>query len=155
MRARRYEESGSGAEGLADRDYREPGASEDDGSLRYRGFRDLWDADLIYQDSWLAEIFDQAAERVAVRESMRIEYWEKTCITGWDAEKEKHTECVLHRRGEDALQMAIRRNPGMQACMRFQTWTEEAFIHFRKEWDEVRQENIKTDRKKAAWTYDF
>ena len=40
-----------------------------------------------------------------------IEHWERTKVVGHGADGEITSENVLHRRGEDALGMAMKRNP--------------------------------------------
>ena len=60
------------------------------------------------------------------------EYWEKSVVTGYAGEG-VITETVLHRRGEDPIVMACRRNLELAGCGRIETQTEEAFMQIRKE----------------------
>lgn len=55
-----------------------------------------------------------------------IEYWQRSVVSG-SGENISASETVLHRRGEDALQMAMRRNPDLAACGRVEIRTAEAF----------------------------
>ena len=61
------------------------------------------------------------------------EYWEKSTVTGWDDEKKEHREVLLHRRGEDPVVMACRRNRELAGCSRIRTETAEAFLEIRGE----------------------
>ena len=61
-----------------------------------------------------------------------IEHWERSVVSGKGPEIEA-TETVLHRRGEDAMQMALRRNPKLAACSTIRVDTEEAFTRIREE----------------------
>ena len=54
-----------------------------------------------------------------------IEYWERSVVTGRGAEDRYAKETVIHRRGEDALQMAMRRNPEMAGCSRIEEMKED------------------------------
>lgn len=65
---------------------------------------------------------------------MTAEYWERTEVTGQrsgDGAGYTVRESMLHRRGEDALVMACRRNNRMAGCSRFCLETEEAFMIIR------------------------
>ena len=63
-----------------------------------------------------------------------IEHWERSRVRGYnEEEKKEHFEEVLHRRGEDPLVMACRRNQGLAGCGRIRTYTEEAFIQIRED----------------------
>ena len=55
-----------------------------------------------------------------------IEHWERSVVRGRGPEIEA-TETLLHRRGEDAMQMAMRRNPQLAACSTIKVQTVEAF----------------------------
>lgn len=55
-----------------------------------------------------------------------IEHWERSTVSGKGNEITV-TETVLHRRGEDAMQMAIRRNPQLAACNTIEVQTVGAF----------------------------
>jgi hypothetical protein len=69
-----------------------------------------------------------------------IEYWEKSIVKGWDADKKLDFKTeVLHRRGEDPLVMAIRRFYGMAGCQKFAVSTVEAFQIARDEDREKRR----------------
>ena len=62
-----------------------------------------------------------------------IEHWERTKVVGHGADGEITSENVLHRRGEDALGMAMRRNPKMPACNIITMATTEAFTQIRED----------------------
>ena len=62
------------------------------------------------------------------------EYWERTIVAGEDV-----AEVVLHRRGEDPLVMAVRRNLKLAGSNRISMETEEAFT-LRKE-KEIRRKH--------------
>ena len=68
-----------------------------------------------------------------------IEYWERTTVTGYDGEKQ-HKEIVLHRRGEDPMVQAFRRNRELAGCGKIETDTREAFSReIREDRDERRR----------------
>ena len=67
------------------------------------------------------------------------EHWERTVVTGRGPEDRYAVETVLHRRGEDVLQMAMRRNPGMAGCDRIEMQTVEAFVQECRETEERRR----------------
>lgn len=69
------------------------------------------------------------------------EYWEKSRVTGYAGE-EVITETVLHRRGEDPIVMACRRNLELAGCGRIETQTEEAFMQNRKDHERRTREDI-------------
>lgn len=73
------------------------------------------------------------------------EYWQRTTVTGTGAEGFSATETILHRRGADVLGMAMRRNPGMAGCSRFETETEEVFTVRRDEDGRRRKYDIPRD----------
>jgi len=87
---------------------------------------------------------------------MITEYWETSIVTGiksgddgWTAREE-----FLHRRGEDPLRMACRRNNRMAGCERFFIQTFAAFIETRGGTEETRHKaDIPTDRstRELAW----
>ena len=56
-----------------------------------------------------------------------VEYWERSRVKG-SREKMQAEEIVIHRRGADAVGMAMRRNPDMPKCDRISVVTEERFI---------------------------
>ena len=60
-----------------------------------------------------------------------IEHWERTMVVGQGPEGREASETVVHRRGEDVLGMAMRRNPEMAGCSRFEMRTVEAFTRIR------------------------
>lgn len=68
-----------------------------------------------------------------------MEHWQRTMVRGTDDEKKEYTEVVLHRRGEDALVMACRRNQGMAGCGRISMDTVEVFTQIRKDAEEHRR----------------
>ena len=55
------------------------------------------------------------------------ERWQRTVVIGRGAEDRYTKETILHRRGDDVLGMAMRRNPQMAGCEKFEMETEEAF----------------------------
>ena len=64
------------------------------------------------------------------------EYWQRSAVTGSGGDAENgftETEIVLHRRGEDPIVMACRRNRRLAGCHRFSTATMEAFMQIRTE----------------------
>lgn len=61
-----------------------------------------------------------------------IEHWQKSYVIG-TGENFQATEVVLHRRGEDALQMAMRRNPAMPGSSRVEVRSYEAFTQIRED----------------------
>lgn len=78
-----------------------------------------------------------------------IEHWERSAVIGYSEDGERTSETVLHRRGEDALQMAMRRNPELAACGRVKIRTAEAFQEERQAEDTRRPEDIQRDRKNS------
>lgn len=69
------------------------------------------------------------------------EHWERTVVTGHGPEDRYAVETVLHRRGEDVMQMAMRRNPGMAGCNRIEMQTVEAFVQECREAEERRRKD--------------
>ena len=61
-----------------------------------------------------------------------IEHWERTVVSG-TGENVQAKEVVLHKRGADALGMAMRRNPKMPACNIITMATMEAFTQVRED----------------------
>jgi len=57
---------------------------------------------------------------------MRIEHWERSTVRGY-GDDVCATESMIHRRNEDVLSMAIRRNKALAGCSMFFVDTEEAF----------------------------
>ena len=66
------------------------------------------------------------------------EHWERTMVYGSNEDR-NYSEDVLHRRGEDALVMACRRNQGLAGCGKFIIETAEAFTQIRKDAEEHRR----------------
>ena len=62
-----------------------------------------------------------------------IEHWQRTTVTGMGPDGEMASERVLHKRGDDVLGMAMKRNPELAGCSRFAMDTEEAFTQIREE----------------------
>ena len=83
------------------------------------------------------------------------EYWQRTIVRGTDDEKNEHREDVLHRRGEDPLRMACRRNQQLAGCSRISMDTVEAFQQIRQDAEESRrQKDIPRDgRREDAWEW--
>lgn len=78
------------------------------------------------------------------------EHWERTVVTGHGPEGLYAVETVLHRRGDDVLQMAMRRNPALAGCNRIEMQTMEAFIQKCREEDaRRRKEDIPRDNSKG------
>lgn len=74
-----------------------------------------------------------------------IEHWERTKVVGHGAEGMITSENVLHRRGEDALGMAMKRNPQLAGCNRITMDTMEAFTRIREEEPRRTQADIPRD----------
>ena len=66
------------------------------------------------------------------------EHWERTKVYGSNEDR-NYLEDVLHRRGEDALVMACRRNQGLAGCGRISMDTVEVFTQIRKDAEEHRR----------------
>lgn len=62
-----------------------------------------------------------------------IEHWQLSLVQGTDEEEMTHAEEILHRRGEDALVMACRRNQGLAGCRRITVETCEVFSEIRND----------------------
>lgn len=77
-----------------------------------------------------------------------IEHWERSVVSG-TGENISASETVIHRRGEDVLRMAMRRNPELAACGRVEIRTAEAFQEDRQAEDARRPEDIPRDRKNS------
>ena len=82
-----------------------------------------------------------------------IEYWERSVVTGRGEEDRYAKETVIHRRGEDAMQLAIRRNPMLAACSRIEVQTMEAFMEIRGDEQERRKEDIPRIRDGEEWDW--
>ena len=59
------------------------------------------------------------------------EYWERTMVTGENEAGVSYSEDVMHRRGEDPMVLAFRRNLRLAECNRVRADTEEAFMQIR------------------------
>lgn len=87
---------------------------------------------------------------------MRIESWENSIVIGI-GERGEIREQVMHRRGEDPMVMAFRRNQALAGCDRVRVHTEEAFIEFLKEDHEiardaeVNRQKMKEHRQEWNW----
>ena len=73
-----------------------------------------------------------------------IEHWERTVVNGI-GDNVQAKEIVLHKRGADALGMAMRRNPKMPACNRIELVTMEAFTQIREDGTRRTREEITRD----------
>ena len=84
-----------------------------------------------------------------------IEPWERSVVIG-DGENVTASETVLHKRGQDVLGMAMRRNPLMAACSRIETITVEAFTQIREDMDSGRRKADiprDPDRNQEEWDW--
>lgn len=82
-----------------------------------------------------------------------IEHWERSVVRGKGPEVSA-TETLLHRRGEDAMQMAMRRNPQMAACSTIEVQTVEAFTREIEEAPRRTQADIpRDDRSGEEWDW--
>ena len=70
------------------------------------------------------------------------EYWQRSVVTGYAGEGKTVTETVLHRRGEDPIVMACRRNLELAGCGRLTTETMEAFMQNREDYARRTMEDI-------------
>ena len=61
-----------------------------------------------------------------------IEHWQRSVVTG-GGENVNAREVILHKRGQDPLNMAMRRNPDMPACSVLHVFTQEAFTQIRED----------------------
>ena len=66
------------------------------------------------------------------------EHWQRTMVRGI-SDDTHYVESVLHRRGEDALVMACRRNQGLAGCGKFIIETVEAFTQIRHDAEKHRR----------------
>ena len=78
-----------------------------------------------------------------------IEKWERSAVIGYSEDGERASETVIHRRGADALQMAMRRNPELAACCRVEIRTEEAFAEERQAEETRRPADIPRGQKNS------
>lgn len=74
------------------------------------------------------------------------EYWQRSIVSGGDAEKIEHLEVVLHRRGDDPVVMACRRNLVLAGCSVIRVDTAEAFQVQRKDDTQKKKADIPQDR---------
>ena len=74
-----------------------------------------------------------------------IEHWVRSTVNGKGPEGREVRETVLHREGEDVLGMAMRRNPELSACDRFEIQTEKAFSREKAEEPRRTQADIPRD----------
>ena len=74
-----------------------------------------------------------------------IEHWERTKVVGHGPDGVITSENVLHRRGEDALGMAMKRNPELAGCSRITMDTMEAFTREREDDTRRTREEIQRD----------
>ena len=83
-----------------------------------------------------------------------IEYWERSAVIGYSEDGERTSETVIHRRGEDVLQMAMRRNPELPACSRVEIRTAEAFQEERQAEETRRPDDIpRGKRNSEEWEW--
>ena len=82
-----------------------------------------------------------------------IEHWERSAVIGYSADGERTCETVIHRRGEDVLGMAMRRNPELASCSRVEIRTAEAFAEERQTEDVRKPEDIPRDRNGEEWEW--
>ena len=61
-----------------------------------------------------------------------IEHWQRSVVSG-SGENVNAREVILHKRGQDPLNMAMRRNPDMPACSVVYVFTREAFTQIRED----------------------
>ena len=93
---------------------------------------------------------------------MRVEYWEETNVCGWrrnENGKLKYgaDEKVLHRRGQDPVVLACRRNRELAGCEHIAITTTEAFAVQLKDNAEIDREierEKREDRQRGReWDY--
>ena len=77
-----------------------------------------------------------------------IEHWERSVVHGKGPEIEA-TETVLHRRGEDAMQMAMKRNKLLAACSTISVQTVEAFTRILEDEERRTPAEIPRDERNA------
>ena len=85
------------------------------------------------------------------------EHWERSVVAGYgsrDEEKWDAKEVVLHRRGEDPVVMACRRNNLLAGCASISVSTEEVFTQIRKDEGRKDAREIPRDRTPMeAWDW--
>ena len=78
------------------------------------------------------------------------EHRERSVVLG-SGEHAQAREIVLHRRGEDVMRMAMRRNPELAACSTVVISTEEAFVMDRAEEERRMPADIPRDERREEW----
>lgn len=73
-----------------------------------------------------------------------IEHWQRSVVSG-SGETVNAREEILHRRGQDPLNMAMRRNPSMAGCNTINIFTTEAFTQIREDERRRTAEDIPRD----------
>ena len=86
------------------------------------------------------------------------EYWQRSRVTGTKrAEDERNgirvTDDILHRRGEDPIRMACRRDGRMAECSAFTVDTAEAFQEERHDLPVRRPKRSIPKEERPQWTY--
>ena len=82
-----------------------------------------------------------------------IEYWERSVVTGRGAEDLYAKETVIHKRRQDAMQLAIRRTPMLAACSRIEIQTVEAFMEMKEDGEPRKKEDIPRFRDGEEWDW--
>ena len=81
------------------------------------------------------------------------EYWQRTTVTGNDEEMGRIREIVMHRRGEDPMVMAFRRNHALAGCGRIRMETEEIFQLEKAEDRRTAVTIPRDERKEEEWDW--
>lgn len=82
------------------------------------------------------------------------EYWQRTTISGTDEDRSGIREVVMHRRGEDPLVMAFRRNRELAGCSRIRMETEELFLmEMAEDGRRTAMEIPRDERKEEEWDW--
>ena len=82
------------------------------------------------------------------------EHWEHTKVIGRGENDKYAVETILHRRGADALGMAMRRNPVMPGCDWFHIETTDAFL-IERVMEETQPRIIPRDeRSREEWVWE-
>ena len=81
------------------------------------------------------------------------EYWQRTTVYGNDEELGRIREIVMHRRGEDPMVMAFRRNHALAGCGRIRMETEEVFMMNRAEDRRTAVTIPRDERKETEWDW--
>jgi hypothetical protein len=84
------------------------------------------------------------------------EYWQRSEISGHKSGENAYSvaQTILHRRGEDPVRMACRRDGRMAACDRITVETTEAFQTERYGLPVHRDRREIPKEEKPTWTYD-